>query len=157
MESASATYVNAWRRTIKDKRKSWALFNNGTCVVLMHPESDLETQAVAILSTWGPVHAGSPAGDFALVDLPPDPGWIVTCHHPDILTYVLPGDIEPGTTDDLAIGLAGRSKRDQDARELKVVHLEDNRDDASYLQPARSATEDNAVVDQAGRDDAGDA
>ncbi|WP_179278667.1 hypothetical protein [Actinomadura mexicana] len=47
-------------------------------------------------------------------------------HHNDILTFVAPeeaGDDAP----DLAGGLLGRSKRDQDGRELVVVHVEDKR------------------------------
>ena len=43
-----------------------------------------------------------------------------------MLTYVAPEEVsEPDN--DLAIGLTGRAKRDLDARELTVVHVEDRR------------------------------
>jgi hypothetical protein len=50
----------------------------------------------------------------------------VTGHHPDILTYVSPDEVAE-QNNDLVIGLLGRSKRDQDAAELMIIHVEDNR------------------------------
>ena len=35
-------------------------------------------QATALMREWGPVHAGSPAGDFNVIELPDDLGWAVT-------------------------------------------------------------------------------
>jgi len=34
--------IKAWRDTINGPNKSWVLFENGTCVILMEPEADLE-------------------------------------------------------------------------------------------------------------------
>jgi sodium:solute symporter family protein len=45
---------------------------------------------------------------------------------PDILTYVSPDEVAE-QSNDLVIGLLGRSKRDLDAAELMVIHVEDNR------------------------------
>jgi hypothetical protein len=117
--------VNRWRRIIVDETKSWVLFEYGTCVILPHPEGNLAAQARALLAEWGPVHVGTPSADFNVVDLVHEPGWIVTCHHPDILAYVSPEEF--GTTDppDITIGLLGREMRAQDASDLSVVHVED--------------------------------
>jgi hypothetical protein len=122
----SDSLIETWRRIIIGEYKSWALFSNGTCVILMQPGADLRRQALELLKTYGPVHAGSPAGDFSVITLDDDPGWVVTSHHPDILTYVSPDEVSE-QSNDLVIGLLGRSKRDLDASELLVIHVEDNR------------------------------
>ncbi|HEX8913444.1 MAG TPA: hypothetical protein VF796_13870 [Humisphaera sp.] len=118
--------VATWRAVIRGDGKSWVLFANGTCVILTNPQPDLAARAVAILREWGPVHAGSSAGDFSVIHLSDHPGWVVTSHHNDVLTYVAPDEVgdEPS---DLVIGLTGRSKRGQDAEELRVLHVEDRR------------------------------
>jgi hypothetical protein len=118
--------IETWRRIIIGEHKSWALFSNGTCVILMQPEVDLRRQAVEMMKTYGPVHAGTPAGDFSIINLDDDPGWVVTSNHPDIMTYVSPDEVTE-RSNDLVIGLLGRSKRDLDAAELMVIHVEDNR------------------------------
>lgn len=122
----SESLIRTWRSIIRGEGKSWVLFANGTCVIPMEPEADLAAQAVGIMREWGPVHAGSPAGDFSVVDLDGHPGWVVTCHHPDVLTYVGPEEVGEDPAE-VAVGLLGRSKRDQDAEELRVVHVEDPR------------------------------
>lgn len=119
--------VNVWRSIILGDDKSWVLFENGTCVILMEPEDDLSAQAVNLMREWGLVHAGSSAGDFSIIALNDEPGWVVTSHHNDILTYVSP-DESAEDTSDLAVGMLGRSKRNQDSESLKIVHVEDNRD-----------------------------
>jgi hypothetical protein len=119
--------IEVWRSIIVGDEKSWVLFKNGTCVILMEPETDLSSQALALMKEWGPVHAGSSAGDFGTVDLTNAPGWVVTSHHNDILTYVAPEEVGPPDSTDLVVGLLGRGKRDQDARELEIIHVEDRR------------------------------
>lgn len=116
--------VTTWRTIIQGEGKSWVLFANGTCVILVGPQPDLAAQAVQIMKQWGPVHAGSSASDFSVIHLTEHPGWVVTSHHPDVLTYVAPDEVgeEPS---EVRVGLAGRSKRDQDAEELRVPHVED--------------------------------
>ena len=52
-------------------------------------------------------------------------GWVVTGHHPDVLTYVAPQDVTEET--DLVVGFSGRRNRDRDGRELQVIHAEDRR------------------------------
>ena len=118
--------IEAWRQIIVGGEKSWVLFENGTCVILMNPEADLRQQANELMREWGPVRAGTPAGDFSVIELPQHPGWVVTCHHPDILNYVSPDEVEAGASD-VIIGLLGRSKRHQDAEGLIIIHVEDKR------------------------------
>lgn len=118
--------IAAWRATINGPGKSWVLFENGTCVILMVPETDLASQATALLGKWGPVGVGSSFGDFSTIELDDGRGWVVACHHPDILTFV--GMDEIGVpTPEVAIGLLGRLKRGQDAEQLRVLHIEDRR------------------------------
>jgi hypothetical protein len=119
--------IEIWRSIILGDQKSWVLFKNGTCVILMEPEADLSTQAVALMKKWGPVHAGCSAGDFGTINLTNALGWVVTSHHNDILTYVGPGEVGQPDATDLVVGLLGRGKRDQDARELEIIHVEDRR------------------------------
>ncbi|MFE2586900.1 hypothetical protein [Streptomyces sp. NPDC059378] len=114
-----------WQRLLTDPGKSWVLFEHGTCVVLTAPEGDLADQATGILREFGPVHVGSPAGDFGVIDLKDAEGWVVTGQHNDVLTYV--GPDEPHERSDIAIGVFGRSKRHRDGTELHVVHVEDKR------------------------------
>jgi hypothetical protein len=119
--------VDVWRQIITDAPKSWVLFENATCVILVEPGDDLAAQAVALMKEWGPVHPGSPAGDFGVIELPDALGWIVTGHHDDILTLVRFDEVSSGDVNDLVVGLLGRSKRDLDSAELRVFHVEDRR------------------------------
>lgn len=61
-----------------------------------------------------------------MITLKDAPGWVATCHHPDVLTYVAPEDVGPEPTE-LAVGLAGRSRRDADGLEPHLIHVEDRR------------------------------
>ena len=113
--------VAAWRDVINGPGKSWVVFENGTCVVLTEPAGDLAEQAVAILREHGPVLPGSSFGDFGTVALEGDRGWVVTCHHNDIITDVAPDEIPAEQASDLAVGLLGRAKRGRDAEEPRGV------------------------------------
>jgi hypothetical protein len=118
--------IQAWRASIRGADKSWVVFEHGTCVVLPEPEEDLAAQATALLKEYGPVHVGTPAGDFNVITLESGLGWVVTTHHPDVLNFVGRDEVSPGTAD-VMIGLLGRSRRAQDAGELRVLHVEDRR------------------------------
>jgi hypothetical protein len=89
------------------------------------PADHLAQRVISLLQEYGPVRVGTPAGDFDIIDLDDAPGWAVTGHHPDILTYVDPSELE--NHDDLTIGLFGRSRRDQVGHDLNVIHIEDKR------------------------------
>ncbi|MFB6516953.1 hypothetical protein [Streptomyces sp. NPDC056401] len=121
--------IDVWQRILVNPRASWVLFEQGTCVVLTAPDGDLAEQATDILKGFGPVHAGSSAGDFGVIDLEDTEGWVVTGHHNDVLTYVGPDEV--GDPSELAAGLCGRAKRHQDGTDLHVVHVEDKRDPAT--------------------------
>ncbi|MFD4880547.1 hypothetical protein ACFWOB_45300 [Streptomyces sp. NPDC058420] len=58
------TLVDVWQRLLADSGESWVLFEHGTCVVLTAPDGELAEQAAEFLKKFGPVHAGSSAGDF---------------------------------------------------------------------------------------------
>ncbi|MDQ3035473.1 MAG: hypothetical protein M3Y87_23915 [Myxococcota bacterium] len=116
------------RAVLQGGDKSFVVFARGTIVIFVDPAHGVDLAAAArdLLKEWGPVHAGSPAGDFGTIVLDGDRGWAVTGHHSDILTLVLPDEAKPGSTD-LVIGLLGRAKRDEDAQSLEVMHVEDRR------------------------------
>jgi hypothetical protein len=119
--------VQVWRQIIGGDSRSWVLFEHGTCVILSQPEADLAPQATDLLREWGPVQVGTDAGDFNVIHLANHAGWVVTSHHRDVLNYVSPVEVTGPDTLEIMIGLLGRSKRDQDGRELHVVHVEDKR------------------------------
>lgn len=119
--------VEIWRKIIIGDHKSWVLFKNGTGVILVEPDDDLAAQAIGMMKKWGPVHPGSSAGDFGVITLNTARGWAVQCHHEDIFTYVGPDELDESDPSDLAVGYKGRGKRDQDARELEIIHIEDKR------------------------------
>ena len=118
--------ITVWRSIINGPEKSWVLFEHGTCVILMQPEADLARQAIELLREWGPVHVGTPAGDFGVIPLDEGTGWVVSGHHNDILTFVGPDEMAADAPH-FAIGFRGRSKRGQDAEDLRVIHVEDRR------------------------------
>ncbi|MFJ9815518.1 hypothetical protein ACIRU3_09635 [Streptomyces sp. NPDC101151] len=123
------TLIDAWRRLLSGSGKSWVLFEHGTCVVLEEPEGSLADRATGILREFGPVSVGGPAGDFRVLELQNGEGWLVTGHHPDVVTFVALDESEDPSH--LAVGIHGRSKRDQDGRDPHVVHVEDARPPAS--------------------------
>ena len=116
--------IDVWKKSIKGDEKSWVLFENGTCVILLEPEKDLAKQAKEILSKWGRVQIGTPSADFDIITLDSGDGYAVSCHHPEIFTLILK---EEGLDEDFKIGIEGRSNRDCDAEELNVIHIEDKR------------------------------
>jgi hypothetical protein len=118
--------VTVLRRSMFPGR-GWVLFEHGTYVVSTRALFDMKAAALQILREWGPVRVGSPAGDFAVIKLRNVPGWVIACHHPDVLTYVAPDELPPDPPD-LHVGLFGRNKRDRDARELTVIHEESWKD-----------------------------
>ncbi|KAL3476361.1 hypothetical protein BJX99DRAFT_258491 [Aspergillus californicus] len=141
--SPANSLIETWRAILDTTTKSWVLFENGTCVILMDPASNssLSEQAIELLKQWGPVHVGSSAGDFNIIELDGEPvsGWVVTGHHRDVLNYV-PITVPSTSPNDgdsegregfqpsrFQAGLIGRGYRDQDAHELKIIHREDNR------------------------------
>jgi hypothetical protein len=125
----STEIIEIWRRAIVDAEKTWVLFSHDTCLILMQPESDLSAQATAIMAEYGPGHMGSSGDDRRVLKLKGQLGWAVFGDHPDMLTYV--SFVEAGyTASDLEVGRLARAKREQDARDLLIVHIEDKRERA---------------------------
>ena len=123
--SENEQLIDTWRRIIVGGGKSWVVFEHGTCVILTRRAEEVAAEATALLKEWGPVVVGTPAGDFNVVKLQDEPGWVVTCHHPDILTYVGADEFAEGhAPEEMMIGLIGRAKRGQDAEELRIIHTE---------------------------------
>jgi hypothetical protein len=120
-------YVEIWRKVIIGDNKSWVLFENGTCVILMEPKEDLAAQAIDIMKEYGPVHVGSASADMEITKLINYPGWVVTGHHPDMLNYMSPEEFKTDNPSDVAIGLLGRSMREADSKSLNIIHIEDKR------------------------------
>ncbi|OGG30026.1 hypothetical protein A2973_05265 [Candidatus Gottesmanbacteria bacterium RIFCSPLOWO2_01_FULL_49_10] len=116
--------ITVFKKVVTDHAMKWVLFKRGTCVMLLNPEEDARAQAVKILKDHGSVVAGTPSGDFEVTKIPEIDGWIVTGEYPGIMAYV--SEAEAGSQkSDVDIGLIGRSKRDQDSKELEVIHVED--------------------------------
>ena len=115
--------VSIYKKVITDHSMNWVLFKNGTCVMLLKPEKDIRAQAIKILKEHGSVIAGTPSGDFEVTKIPPINGWIITGDYPGIMMYV---SFEEGKKKgDFEIGMIGRTNREQDAKELSVVYVED--------------------------------
>ena len=110
-------------RVFSETTSCWVVFENGTVVTFPETPEDPLSAAKQLMSEFGPVHAGCPAGDFNVVRLRGNDGWIVTSHHQQILTHVPIEEFED-QANELAIGLFGRANRDKDAREQKVTHVE---------------------------------
>lgn len=122
MQDDEVDYGKVWNQIIIGDDKGLVCFSSGTCVVFVDKPTDIKQSAITLMREWGPVHAGSSAGDFTVIHLE-DRGWVVTSHHNDILTYVDPSEGEFDSENDIRIGLYGRSKRNADSEELKIVFV----------------------------------
>jgi len=118
--------IDIWRKIIVGDNKNWVLFRHGTCVVITRPVKDVADQAGLILAEWGPVGNSNPVADYRTVKLTRDPGWVVACRHPDILSYVGPLDPVGENPSEETIGLLGRGRRYADAAELQIIHVEEH-------------------------------
>ncbi len=118
-------YIELLREVVSSEA-SWVLFQNGTTVFLSDCDGDLGQSATEILREYGPVHVGSPAGDFAVIEFDNGIGWGVTFDHPDLLALVLPSEIN-ANPEEIMIGVMGRAKRESDAESLEIAHVEERR------------------------------
>ena len=124
---AGSNPIEFWKLLFEESA-SWVLYKNGTCVKFKETEGDLAQRANDIMKQYGQVHSGSPAGDFSVMKPKNLAGWVVGCHHKDILTYVAPDEITRKKDTDVEIGILGRKKRHTDAKELEIIYIEDRRD-----------------------------
>lgn len=128
MKVDSQKIVETWRAIVKSEPpKAWVVFENGTCVILTdgisRGKDEAAKAATEIVSVFGPLCAGTPAGDFDVVKCTDAEGWIVTGHHEDMLNFVYSAEVD-NSNDRLEIGLLGRSRRNDDGKNPKVIHVE---------------------------------
>jgi hypothetical protein len=115
------------RLAINPKYQHWVLFSNGSYIILTDSlKGDPKSNALKIMKEYGPVHGGSPAGDISIKKLNKTQGWSVGGHYYGMYTYVHPDElIRAGIANpsDLDVGVYGRDKRDKDAKELRIVYI----------------------------------
>jgi len=78
------------------------------------------------MKEFGPVHAGGPAGDFSITKLKLTEGWSISGHYYGMYTYVHPDELKAAGIDtgkEVEIGLLGRSKRNRDGEECRIIHM----------------------------------
>ena len=92
----------------------------------MKHKINLKSDAIEIMKNFGPVHAGSPSGDFNVRKISAPKGWVVFYDHLDILNFVSPDELSlPDQIDEnkISIGLIGREKRKSGASSLKIIYV----------------------------------
>lgn len=111
--------VNLWRKLIVNQKISWALFENGTCVILLNSTEDLTDEAVNVLKRTDII-------DFKSGTTVVMPGWLVKYpSNNEVMNYVSPEEVE-GDEDSLRAGVLGRNNLRKDLESLKVIHIENN-------------------------------
>ena len=121
-ELSEAEMIEHVKNVFEGLPNPWVLFAHGT-VVVRHDTDNVKESAIEALSEFGPVHPGSPAGDFSVIRSA-EPGWLVTSHHEDIVTFVSDKEMGGDEATDMAVGLFGRGKRGQDADDQRVIHVQ---------------------------------
>ena len=123
--------IAIWTDVLEGFEQSWVLFQFGTCILVQKNVKDLKEYAVDLLTKWGVPIAGTPSFKFGISFLTSQgiPGCLVTCHHPDIMTYVAPAEAPVKSGDEfdgfrLSIDNFGRKKRQWDCETLKIIHIE---------------------------------
>jgi len=103
--------------------KNWILFKNGTYIIFdeVTEATAIEEQGLEKMKKYGPVFAGSNAGDFITITLTNTDGWVISGHGYGMYTYVHPKEMENENTLDFVVGLYGRSKRDKDGLNPEIV------------------------------------
>lgn len=113
------------RLAINPKFQDWVLFENGTYVIFDKADTiqNIAQEAMKMMKEYGPVYGGGPAGDFSVTYLNQTEGWVVSGHGYGMYTYVHPSELENPSPREVDIGLYGRSKRDLDGQNPKIVHI----------------------------------
>lgn len=115
--------VAVLQQVLRGTDKTLVLFAEGTVVVLTG-EDRSDARACEILQKeLGPARAGGMKGDFNVITLPGDLGWVVSFDHPDVFTLVLADEMGAGSPSHV-IGLLARSRRDDDVDEAVITHRE---------------------------------
>lgn len=119
------TLIENVKLAINPKFQDWVLFQNGSYIIFNNTDKieDIRKEAIKIMSEYGPVHIGSPAGDFGVTTLKKAEGWSISGHYYGMYTYVHPSEINTATANENEIGLFGRSKRDLDGQNPIIVYI----------------------------------
>lgn len=125
MQVDPKTLIEHVRLDINPKFTHWVLFSNGTYIIIEDLTiKDEAAFAKKIMKEYGPVHIGSPAGDFGVTHLNRTEGWALSGHYSAMYTYVDPEELKQAgvkTPSDIDIGVLGRNKRDKDGKECKFI------------------------------------
>lgn len=120
-----SNYIEAWQELMIEPYP-WVLFENGTCVILMKPSDHPAEQEAATLLKNLFSSTGEEFGDYGVLKLSLNKGWIVTSTPPDIVTLVKYNEVPEEYRDDtLSIGSHGKNKRKMDAQACRVIHVAD--------------------------------
>ena len=92
---SQATLIEHVRLAINPKFPHWVLFSNGTYIIIEDLTIKEEAAfAQTIMKEYGPVHVGSPAGDFGATHLNKTEVWVVSGHYSAMYTYVDPEELK---------------------------------------------------------------
>jgi hypothetical protein len=110
---------------INPKFQDWVLFENGTYIIFddVSQITDIKSEAIRLMTEFGPVAVGGSAGDFGVTALNKTEGWVVSGHGYGMYTYVNPSELDENSPDDTKVGLYGRSKRDKDGLNPNIIHI----------------------------------
>ena len=119
-------FIAMAKKVFRPSLRPWVMFRHGTVVGPIPAREEPSAHAIELMRKWGPVRPGSPSGDVNVLKSKEGVwgGWLILSHHGGIATLVRFAEMPDGAQPDFAIGLFGRRKRDLDARELEVVHVE---------------------------------
>lgn len=122
---SDAELINHVTLSINPEFQDWVLFQNGTYIIFDNADTipNLEKEAIKEMKEFGPVQAGTPSGDFNIVNLTDTEGWIVSGHGYGMYTYVHPKELVSEEPGDLEIGLRGRGKRNMDGKKPRIIHI----------------------------------
>ncbi|MBL7945015.1 MAG: hypothetical protein JNN32_03055 [Flavobacteriales bacterium] len=123
--TSKMTLLENVKLAINPKFEDWVLFKHGTYIIFDNADtiSDVQAEAIRLMKEFGPVYAGSPAGDFGVTHLNKTEGWVVSGHGYGMYTYVNPSELETKSPTDIEIGTYGRSKRQKDGDNPVIVHI----------------------------------
>ncbi|WP_343914937.1 hypothetical protein [Aquimarina litoralis] len=124
-ENEPKSLLDNVKLAINPKFQDWVLFENGTYIIFddTNKVKNIKDKAIELMKEFGPVNAGGPAGDFNVISLNQTKGWVVSGHGYGMYTYVHPNELNTNSPDDVTIGIFGRSKRDKDGNDPKIVHI----------------------------------
>ena len=127
MQLDPKTLIEHVKLAINPKYPHWVLFSNGTYIIIGDLTiKDEAAFAIKIMKEYGPVHIGSPDGDFGVKHLNKTEGWVVSGNYSAMYTYVDPEELKQAgikNPSDIDIGLFGRNKRDKDGKECKIIFI----------------------------------